>query len=191
MKKLICLVGETARGKDTVARYLQEHYNMKAVVSHTTRPKRISETEGVEHYFIDDFTANKMLATTDNIAAYTKIGNYRYFSTIEEVIHSDIYIIDPNGLKSLYLGNNAVEIIPIYVTCMLSTARERALKRGDNLETFEERVIAELEQFKDFHDWIYRIDNDFSLKDLYKQVDVIMGDVSNSDSVTISDFYIY
>ena len=108
MKKLICLVGETARGKDTVARYLQQHYNMKAVVSHTTRPKRESETDGVEHYFIDNFTASRMLATIDGIAAYTKIGNYRYFSTIEEVMHSDIYIIDPNGLKKIYVGNNEI-----------------------------------------------------------------------------------
>ena len=59
MKKLICLVGETARGKDTVARYLQKHYNMKAVVSHTTRPKRDTDIEGV----------------TSEIKAYSKINN--------------------------------------------------------------------------------------------------------------------
>lgn len=179
MKKLICLIGETARGKDTVARYLQETYNKKPVVSYTTRPKRDSETNGVEHYFIDDLTADKMLATTDNIAAYTKIGNYRYFSTIEEVMHSDIYIIDPNGFKSLYLGNNEIKLIPIYVTCNLAVAYKRALKRGDNIDAFEERVIAESKQFADYKDYAYKIENNDDLNNLYTQVDTIIAEISN------------
>ena len=179
MKKLICLIGETARGKDTVARYLQKHYNMKAVVSHTTRPKRESETDGVEHYFIDNFTASQMLATMDDIAAYTKIGNYRYFSTIEEVMHSDIYIIDPNGLKNLYLGNNAIKIIPIYITCNIDVAYKRAVKRGDDIEAFEARVIAESKQFADYKDYAYKIENNDDLNHLYAQVDTIIAEISN------------
>jgi len=179
MKKLICLVGETARGKDTVAHYLQEHYNMKVVVSYTTRPKRDSETDGVEHYFIDNFTASQMLATTDGIAAYTKIGNYRYFSTIKEVIHSDIYIIDPNGLKNLYLGNNAIQLIPIYITCDLKVAYKRALKRGDDIDIFEKRVIAESKQFAEYIDYTYKIENNDDLNNLYMQIDTIMAEIGS------------
>ena len=51
-KNLICLVGETSRGKDTVAKILQEDYNLKPVCSYTTRPMRPGEIEGREHYFI-------------------------------------------------------------------------------------------------------------------------------------------
>lgn len=173
-KNLICLVGETARGKDTAARYLQNKYNLKPVVSYTTRPKRDGETEGIEHYFIDNFTASHMLATTDGIAAYTKIGNYRYFSIIEELVNSDIYIIDPKGIDSLYIGNNNIIPIIVYVTCSLDVARSRALSRGDDIATFEERVIAEHDQFCTFisqQPWDVIIHNNGSIEDLYKELD--------------------
>ena len=36
-----------------------------------------------------------------NIAAYTNINGYHYWSTIDQLYSNDIYIIDPLGLKSL------------------------------------------------------------------------------------------
>ena len=176
---LIVLVGKSASGKTTLEKYISDNFRYEKIVSHTTRPKRESETDGVEHYFIDNFTASRMLATIDGIAAYTKIGNYRYFSTIEEVMHSDIYIIDPNGLKNLYLGNNAIKIIPIYITCNIDVAYKRAVKRGDDIEAFEARVIAESKQFADYKDYAYKIENNDDLNHLYAQVDTIIAEISN------------
>ena len=39
-KKLICIIGRTGSGKDTVAKWLQKEKKLKPVVSYTTRPIR-------------------------------------------------------------------------------------------------------------------------------------------------------
>ena len=54
MKKLFCILGETSRGKDTFARILENDYGLRQVVSCTTRPMRLGEQEGREHYFISE-----------------------------------------------------------------------------------------------------------------------------------------
>lgn len=50
---LLCLVGKSGSGKDTVFRRLLERYpRLHAVVTYTTRPRRGGETEGVEYHFV-------------------------------------------------------------------------------------------------------------------------------------------
>ena len=51
-KKIICLLGETASGKDTIAKYITKTLDIKQVVSYTTRPIRSNEQNGREHWFI-------------------------------------------------------------------------------------------------------------------------------------------
>ena len=78
---LFLIVGETGSGKDTVVKEL----NMNPVISYTTRPKRDTETNGKEHYFISDKEMDQ-LEKSNNIFAWTRIGNIRYCSTIDEVL---------------------------------------------------------------------------------------------------------
>ena len=52
-KTIICLVGKTGTGKDTIAKFLYETFGIESICSYTTRPKRDYEINGVEHYFID------------------------------------------------------------------------------------------------------------------------------------------
>ena len=49
---IICIVGKTSSGKDSVARILKEKYGIDMVVSYSTAPKREDQIEGVHHYFI-------------------------------------------------------------------------------------------------------------------------------------------
>ena len=49
---IIAIVGKTSSGKDSLAKYIKEYYDIPAIVSYTTRPKRESETNGIEHWFI-------------------------------------------------------------------------------------------------------------------------------------------
>lgn len=50
---LLCLVGKSGSGKDTVFRLLlQRNPRLRAVVAYTTRPKRGGETEGAEYHFV-------------------------------------------------------------------------------------------------------------------------------------------
>lgn len=49
--KLIVITGATGTGKTTVSRYLSEQYAIQRVITHTTRPKRVGEVDGVDYAF--------------------------------------------------------------------------------------------------------------------------------------------
>ena len=71
-KKLFCVLGETASGKDTLTKKLCDETGMKQVISYTTRNRR--DNEGDTHIFVDNSVYEQM-KSDDNIAAFTeKIG---------------------------------------------------------------------------------------------------------------------
>ena len=141
--KLFCIMGETASGKDTLTKKLCEDTGMKAIVSYTTRPRRTNE--GDTHIFVDDSVYEHM---KDNLAAYTEINGFRYWTTIEQIYDNDIYIIDPNGLETLEnLGLEDIDLCSIYINVPIDIRLERALYRGDSLEDFFSRNKSEMRQF--------------------------------------------
>ena len=141
--KLFCIIGETASGKDTLTKKLCEDTSMKAIVSYTTRPRRTNE--GDTHIFVDDSVYEQM---KDNLAAYTEINGFRYWTTIEQIYDNDIYIIDPNGLETLEnLGLEDIDLCSIYINVPIDIRLERALYRGDSLEDFFSRNKSEMKQF--------------------------------------------
>ena len=141
--KLFCIMGETASSKDTLTKKLCEDTSMKAIVSYTTRPRRTNE--GDTHIFVDDSVYEQM---KDNLAAYTEINGFRYWTTIEQIYDNDIYIIDPNGLETLEnLGLEDIDLCSIYINVPIDIRLERALYRGDSLEDFFSRNKSEMRQF--------------------------------------------
>lgn len=141
--KLFCIMGETASGKDTLTKKLCEDTGMRSIVSYTTRPRRTNE--GDTHIFVDDSVYEQM---KDNLAAYTEINGFRYWTTIEQIYDNDIYIIDPNGLETLEnLGLEDIDLCSIYINVPIDVRLERALYRGDSLEDFFSRNKSEMRQF--------------------------------------------
>ena len=53
MGKIFCLIGKSSCGKDTLYKRILSNGSLplKTLVSYTTRPARIGETDGVEYYF--------------------------------------------------------------------------------------------------------------------------------------------
>ena len=153
-QKIICILGESSTGKDSLIKKMiainPDKYT--PVISYTSRPIRPSEEDGREHYFLTpiEFKMKKELSE-GNIVAYTKIGEYEYMATKSEVDGKLFYIIDPNGLKKLKeTAGNIYDIYSIYITASHDVRKKRALKRGDKEKDFEARYKAEKEQFKDF-----------------------------------------
>lgn len=50
---MIVIVGESACGKSSVAKYLTEHYGYKRIVTYTTRKPRDGEQDGVDYFYIN------------------------------------------------------------------------------------------------------------------------------------------
>lgn len=137
--------------------------SFKPVVSYTTRPKRENETDGVEHYFITPEEAKEKLKT-EHVLAYTKIGEYEYFATVEALNDSNLYIIDPNGVKYLKENFPELNIKIIYIKVDDNVRIERIKKRdiNDYNTKFKPRNEAENERFTEFENskaWDLLIDN--------------------------------
>ena len=93
---LLCLMGKTASGKDTLAKKLCERAGLHQVISYTTRPRR--NNEGDTHIFISD-EEYQGLENSGEIAAFTQIGPYKYCCTVKQLYENDVYVIDPIGIQ--------------------------------------------------------------------------------------------
>lgn len=173
--KLICIVGETASGKDTVVNETIRRfydYRIRQVCSYTDRPMRNNETNGVEHYFITTDEFNELKENRKNdILAYTHIidennpnsQGYQYMALTDEVNKSQIYIIDYIGLKNLKeMHGDSISIVSVYITAPYETRMNRAKERSDFNTSFKKRVENEQAQFDEFsesREYDYKIIN--------------------------------
>lgn len=162
MKKLFCLIGYTASGKDTILKQvLNNRSDLLPVISTTTRPKRVDETEGVEYYFLSDVDFfNKSTDFVEKRVYYTKVKEngiekdavWRYGIERAELEKGDylISIVDAEGFKELkkYVGNN--RIVPIYIEADEESLKERALKRGDLEVEVDRRIKDDKDKFMEF-----------------------------------------
>jgi guanylate kinase len=158
-RRIICIMGETASGKDTISKYIMKNFGVQPVVSFATRPMRDGEVNGREHVFI---TPEKMaeIRKTQDVFAYTKIEDktktnvdgYEYCATLQTLPEGDIiYVIDPNGVN--YMKNSPaimekVELLVLYIYVPYEIRKERAQKSRSDFERFETRCKQEEVQFR-------------------------------------------
>ena len=144
---LMCILGESSSGKDTLVNQICKTSNLTQLISYTTRPQR--KNEGATHVFVDEDIYNSMKENNE-IAAYTNINNNRYWSTVEQLYDSDFYVIDAVGvdsLKNLNLPN--LRIVTVYINVPEDIRKERAMKRGDDVVTYKSRCFSERNQFRE------------------------------------------
>lgn len=144
---LLCIVGRTGSGKDTLADKLCEDIKLNKVLSYTTRKQRNKEDN--THLFVEEdiYEAYK---TLNLIAAETIINNNRYWTLNDQLVHSDVYIIDPYGLENLKEKeiSKKLNIVTVYIRVPEDVRRKRVLsKRKDSEEDFMNRENSEFEQF--------------------------------------------
>jgi guanylate kinase len=101
-RKVLCIVGASGSGKDTIARLLEKtDVGFKVLVSHTTRPMRPGERNSREHIFHDP-TKNIGYDNMDMLA-YTQFGGYEYWANFKDLSTTriNVYVIDEKGLSYL------------------------------------------------------------------------------------------
>lgn len=166
MKKIVCVVGRTAAGKDTL---VHDAYNpdfQEIIKSYTTRPCR-GEDDKDAHIFITNEEYSREYQHQTQIA-YTEINGYHYFTTEEQINdllnkHDTlIYIIDPYGLEVLRtsIDEKKVQIVVVYVYACKATRHSRYIARGGDNYEFVSRNVSENPQFERFEQ---NIDYDFMI----------------------------
>ena len=135
MKRLITITGPSGAGKDTVARMMSEMTDWPVLCSYTTRLMREGEVNGREHYFVErvNVSPTKMLA-------YTVYGGYEYWTRLDQVEDTAIYVIDEVGLVDLKKRHPDIEVFSINVYSLLQIR----LMRGAKLP----RIIRDVERLR-------------------------------------------
>lgn len=170
---IYCIVGKTASGKDTFAKQMAKEFQLPFVVSYTTRPKRKYETDGKEHFFLDEHQAKKLTKDYTSCLALTEINGYHYFTTKDQVQKDCIYIIDPNGIEYIKTHFPELKLTSIYVDCSESIILNRAKRRGDNPDVVKSRLDSERSQMDTFfcqNKMDYVLDNNGSHKQFQSEM---------------------
>ena len=144
MNLITLIVGRSGSGKTTLVNELENRYGFKSVHSYTTRPKR-SENE-IGHIFV----SSDKVPPKEEMVAYTVFNGYEYWATQGQIEGSDLYVIDPDGIKSFmdnYKGNKKVRILNILVAP--SECFYRMIRRGDTPDKALERIKYDDDIFSD------------------------------------------
>lgn len=157
---LLLILGRSATGKDSLTDQLCERTGLTKLISYTTRERR--NGEGETHKFVSEEVYHQMKAE-GKVAAETKIGEYYYWSTIDQLYENDVYIIDCIGVKTLQnLNLSNLNFVTVYIHIDEQERQRRALEfRGDDKKKFISRSFSEKKQFEELEK---NVDYDYSIK---------------------------
>lgn len=135
---MLILVGPSASGKTEAAKLLISKYNMKKLVTYTSRNMRLNEVQGVDYHFISVEDFEKKIKEDFFIEYVNYNGNY--YGTSKEGLDSDkVVILEPTGLKHyLEVAKDLVKIC--YLRCPKEIRYQRMVARGDSEEVINKRI---------------------------------------------------
>ena len=143
MARIFIVMGKSATGKDTVYKKLleAEELHLKTAVMYTTRPIRRAEKNGVEYYFVDEDTLQRLQQEKKIIEhrSYETIhGTWHYFTVndgqinLEETDYLMIGTLETYIQISEYFGKD--KVVPIYLELEDGVRLMRAIKREQKQE---------------------------------------------------------
>ncbi|RXT18867.1 guanylate kinase [Lacticaseibacillus chiayiensis] len=131
--KLIVITGATGTGKTTVSAYLRDNYRIHRVMTHTTRPARKGEENGIDYYF----ETPSSFATKHFIEKVNYAG-YEYGSSHESLEknwakHPFLSIVLDTKGAITYVHELPKEVVVLFLTIDDPTVlKDRLLGRGDD-----------------------------------------------------------
>lgn len=153
MKKVLCIIGESATGKDTLKEeLLKQNDHCVSVVRHTTRPKRDGEINGVTYHFINNEEFSKLIMDFSMLEANLFKG-WAYGTAYDSLVDNKINIITCDSMAA----ENLSQCKDLYVEiAWIQTAPKlrliRALTREENVDVDEvlRRFTRDNEDYADF-----------------------------------------
>lgn len=163
MGKIVCLMGKSSTGKDTIFKKLMadETLGLKNIIPYTTRPIREGEQNGVEYFFTDE-AGFRLLQEQGRIieerAYNTFHGLWRYFtvddSQMQEEEQNLIMIGTLEAYRKLqdYFGRE--KLVPVMLELDDGVRLQRALDREleqarPRYEEMCRRFLADSEDFSE------------------------------------------
>lgn len=161
MGKIVCLMGRSSSGKDTIYKKLlaQKEMELHKIVPYTTRPIRAGERDGVEYHFTDEEGFRQSVhggRVIEARAYHTCLGLWRYFTVADDEIDLErasyvmITTLEAYGQIQKFYG--AGKVVPILIELDDGIRLQRALDRekAQDRPEYEEmcrRFLADAEDF--------------------------------------------
>jgi guanylate kinase len=177
---MVVLSSPSGVGKTTLTKKIQQKYhNFKISVSHTTRPPRSNEVDGIDYHFISH-EKFKELIVKEKFYEHAKIFD-NYYGTLKETVdlnikNSDlIFDIDWQGTKQLSKFKN-LKLIKIFLIAQKKEElKNRLIKRNQNtLREIEKRFKSFDEDIKHWNDYDYIVVNE-NLDICFRQIETIIN----------------
>lgn len=153
-KNIIAIVGGSGTGKTTASLFLQKIFSWDAVISYTTRPMRVGEKNGREHWFVRP----KDKPPTMRMCAYTVFGGHEYWTEWSQfnTLFNSVYVIDEKGLVELLANTRKPSWFNI-----IKVKLKRAYKQGIGKKRLD-RDKSSMHLDDSFYDYV--IDNNGSIE---------------------------
>ena len=142
---MIILIGPSASGKTEIAQILEKKYNLKKVITHTTREKRINEKENFDYYFVSKDTFLDMIKQ-NKLVEYTFYNNNYYGTSKKEISDNKCVVLDPNGAKAFFNLHDK-RIFIVNLMCSEEIRKNRMYSRLDKEESIFQRLNSDKEAF--------------------------------------------
>ena len=184
---MVILSSPSGVGKTTLTKKIQQKFNsFKISVSHTTRPPRSNEVDGVDYNFVskEEF---EYLIKEKKFYEYAKIFE-NYYGTLKETVdklienNDIIFDIDWQGTKQLSKIKD-LSLLKIYlITENKEELKKRLIKRDQNTkDEVEKRFKSFDEDIKHWNDYDYIIIN--------KNLDVCFRQLENIIKINKKNYF--
>ena len=183
---MIILSSPSGAGKTTLVKLLSEKKNFFVSISHTTRTPRSNEKEGIDYFFIDKKSFQKLIEENEFLEFAEVFGNY-YGTSKENIIkklndgHNVIFDIDWQGTEQIIKKELDFKVVTIFI---LPPSKKVLKERLSNRDMKDKLIVEErMKQFdKDILHWKnynYVVIND-DLKNCFKKIENILDSELNN-----------
>lgn len=135
--RIVALMGKAGAGKDTILRYLCDHYDVHEIVSCTTRPPRQGEVDGVNYFFLSNEEFATKVLNFEMLEA-TEFNGW-FYGTDETSLSANkinLGVFNPAGIDALR-ENPHIDLTVIMVDATDKERLIRQLNREDNPDVKE------------------------------------------------------
>lgn len=147
------IMGKTASGKDTVVNKLVSEYDLKKIITYTTREPRENEIQDITYHFISEKEFKQKIEEGFFVEwkAFERVDGIKYYGTafedLEKADDNSIVILTPSGFRDV-VDKLSVEFKSIYLYANNPTIKKRLVIRGDNKDEADRRVREDNTDFK-------------------------------------------
>lgn len=139
-KVIVCLVGKSGSGKDTLAQNLAKSPGWHNIVSCTTRPMREYEQEGKDYYFLTNEEFAQKVLNGDMLEA-TYFNTWHYGTMKSSLVDGiNVGVWNPEGydcLRETLKFDKDIILQPYWLICDDKTRLLRQLNREEHPDVHE------------------------------------------------------